>query len=159
MEVALSRGLVALVDDEDAHLIAGHVWHATSADQARTNYAVSRNGVAMHRILLGAKVGEIIDHIDGDGLNNRRSNLRKCSHAENMRNRKANAKSASRFKGVRRGHAGAWRVTIESNNERIELGQYASEEEAARRYDRAARILHGQFAKTNESLGLLSKAA
>lgn len=98
----------------------------------------------------------MIDHKNGNGLDNRRSNLRFCTNAQNQHNqRKWGSRSgkplSSRYKGVswhRRGH---WRAKIQAQGKRRYLGQFQSEEAAARAYDRAARELHGEFAVLNFS--------
>lgn len=151
MEVQLSRGLVAVIDDEDAPLIAGRLWHASSG--GRVVYAVDQSGQPMHRVLLSPAPDEVVDHIDGDGLNNRRSNIRTCTQAQNARNRQAQEHSST-FKGVF-AKGKNWAVCIRHENETIHLGTFEQEEAAARQYDRAARVLFGQFARTNEMLGLL----
>lgn len=91
-EIALSgdsgRGLVAYVDDSDAAVAAGHRWHALRVAGSKTIYArtkIKRKTVFLHRLVMGAQKGDEIDHIDGDGLNNRRSNLRFVTHTENLK--------------------------------------------------------------------------
>lgn len=87
MQVPLSRGLFAVIDDDDAPLIAEHAWHVSVSRV--TNYAIADDGSAMHRLILAVGAGELVDHIDGDGLNNRRSNLRVATRSQNVRNRRA----------------------------------------------------------------------
>lgn len=99
-EVPLSQGKAALLDDIDLPLVEGHTW---CAQQVRHHwYAVTyvgRTRVSMHRLLLAAPRGVIVDHLDGDGLNNQRSNLRLGTNAQNQQNRRV-SHGASRFKGV-----------------------------------------------------------
>lgn len=158
MEVQLSRGYVAVIDDEDAHLVEGKLWHSTGP-RGSTVYAICQDGTPLHRLIAGAKRGQVVDHADGEGLNNRRSNLRVCSHVQNMQNRKAAAGAACRFKGVtvaKDYRAKPYRAEIEAFGERMFLGSFLTDVEAAKAYDRAARIFHGKFARTNADLGLLA---
>lgn len=147
--VLVGKSRTALVDVEDFHLIAGHRW----TFNGRYAYAKVEGGaLLMHRLIIGASTGEIVDHRDGDGLNNRRSNLRICAHKENMRNRSRTCGS-SRFKGVYR-QGDIWRAQIGVDGKRIRLGNFVSETKAAKAYDAAALVHHGDFAKTNAQLGL-----
>jgi hypothetical protein len=104
----------------------------------------------MHRLLLGLGPRQRVDHEDGDGLNNRRSNLRKASNGQNQHNRKKHAKKTSKFKGVswcklRRN----WRVQLDYKGEVIRLGRFNIEREAALAYDIAAREKYGRFGRFN----------
>jgi hypothetical protein len=102
------------------------------------------------------------DHIDGNGLNNTRANLRLCSHSENIRNQRLRVSDVkrSRFKGVTfYPDTGRWKAVIHHNKVRYSLGIFEIEEEAARAYDAAARERFGEFARTNEDMGLFLKAA
>ncbi len=104
----------------------------------------------MHRVIKGAKAGQSVDHVNGNGLDNRRSNLRLCAHAENLRNRKIHKNNKSGFKGVRkRKESSLWRAEIRSNHKFYFLGNFHSAEEAAHAYDAAALKLHGEFARLN----------
>lgn len=150
-EIRLTQGKIAIVDDADLPLLDGRPW---CAQKTRHHwYAVSR-GITMHRLLAGAE-GLQVDHIDGDGLNNRRSNLRVGTVSQNQANRRT-AFGASRFKGVNREKRGKpWRAAIKVNGRKIHLGAFEDEAEAARAYDQAALEYFGEFACTNEMLGLL----
>jgi hypothetical protein len=153
-QIPLSQGLVALVDDQDAsRVLAAGKWHAQRC--ARTHYARrtirrddgKRTALALHRFITG---WDYVDHINGDGLDNRRGNLRPASHEENVRNRRAQLAGASGYKGVDWDKAaGAWRARITANGRLIYLGRFVSADEAARAYDAAARDLHGSYARLN----------
>lgn len=149
-EVPLTRGFVAIVDGEDFPIVAGHSWCYIKAKKARTGYACGSAGL-MHRLILGAPAHLECDHIDGDGLNNRRSNLRLATKAENGRNRKVLCiPKASRFKGVwweKRRNRWKARITVDSKS--IDLGSFRVEEDAAIAYDRAAVRYFGEFARLN----------
>jgi hypothetical protein len=106
-----------------------------------------------HRLVwimhFGDQPPEVIDHIDGDGSNNRPTNLRAASYAQNMANRKKQrSQASSKFKGVRLAPYG-WVSRIGHKNERIHIGVFSTEEEAAKAYDCEARRIFGHYAKCN----------
>jgi hypothetical protein len=106
--------------------------------------------VQLHRLLIGAFEGEVVDHINGDTLDNRLRNLRVCTNAENIRNSRRRAGSGSQFKGVTRiKGTDRWRAQIMVNGCKMYLGSFRDEESAARRYDEKAKELHGEFARCN----------
>lgn len=153
-------GGVVLVDDADAALVTAHPWWA--ADGAgRTRYAITRGGIPMHRLIMAAPKGVEVDHVNGDGLDNRRANLRLATRAQNAKNRPAQNDCASPFKGVmiRKGRNGGatFVVAIQQDRERMKIGAYPSEHAAARAYDAAAKLFHGKFARTNKDMGLFEK--
>jgi hypothetical protein len=155
-EIQLTRGLVALVDDEDFERLNQYKWQATKA--RRTFYAVRtervdgcRRTVAMHCVLAPAPVGLEVDHRDHDGLNNTRANLRVCTRAQNAANqlRKAEGDS-SEYKGVSWDtEKQAWLVSIKQNNAGRYVGRFDDEVTAALAYDEAARTAFGEFASVN----------
>lgn len=150
----LTQGKVALVDTADLPLIADHRWFAAKAREAF--YAHSngwRDGrgftIRMHRLLMQPPHGMFVDHINGDGLDNRRSNLRLVTSGENSRNQKARA-GTSRFRGVSwNARSSKWTVIVCVDRRNHFIGQYCDEVEAARAYDAAALRLHGAFARPN----------
>ena len=159
VEIPLTQGKVAIVDEADLPLVAGYSWHvyhkpgddrwyATAWDT--TQPRAGRKKLTMHALIAGRA---FVDHKDGDGLNNRRENLRLCTQQENLRNTRKRKSSASRFKGVtfqkdRATHARPWLAQIKGERKQ-NLGRFATEEEAARAYDRAATAMFGEFAKLN----------
>ncbi|MCP5399876.1 HNH endonuclease [Novosphingobium sp.] len=152
VEVRVGRTRHALIDRDDHPLVAGHSWRFNG------RYAYAKSGsqtILMHRLLTGAEAGFVVDHIDGDGLNNQRYNLRVCTQAENALNRRRTF-GMSRFKGVYFDRGG-WRSAVQINGRRHRLGTFTTEEQAARAYDKKAVELHGQFAATNMDLGLFAK--
>lgn len=90
----------------------------------------------------------VIDHINGNGLDNRRCNLRICTQAENVRNNRGRMGMTSQYKGVSKWE-GQWIATITSHGKQVRIGQFATEHEAALAYDAAARELHGEYAHLN----------
>lgn len=158
-EVPCSRGMVALVDDEDFAAVSARRWSVTRNDKnGGTYYAIAgavdgQPRVLMHRLLMQPRAGESIDHINGNGLDNRRKNLRRCSCALNAANRvKTRLPCTSRFKGVNRRPNGTYRAYISQGGFKC-LGTYRTEDDAARAYDRAARERFGEFARVNFDTG------
>lgn len=159
--IPLTRGLVTIVDRQDADLGA-MLWHAQPSRgehicAARNVYnSGGRKKEYLHRVILARMLGralrpgEQVDHIDGNPLNNRRSNLRPATHTQNRRNNRVYMTNDSGYKGVywinqRR----KWRALIRHNDRLQHLGMYTSRIDAARAYDEAARELHGEFARVN----------
>jgi hypothetical protein len=95
--------------------------------------------------------GRVVDHKNGDGLDNRRSNLRPATHSQNMHNRrKTKSKTWSRFIGVSFDkRCGRWIADICTQRKKMRLGWFDNEEDAARTYDAAAKKYHGEFARLN----------
>jgi len=154
-EIKLTQGKVALVDDEDYDFLMQWKWFAT---KAKLTYYADRclwinkscRHLSMHRFIMNAPIGKEIDHINHNGLDNQKSNLRICDKAENNRNRTAIGKS--KYLGVYFEYHGGIlyiRASIRTGNKRIFLGSFKTEEEAALAYDKAAIIYHGNFANTN----------
>lgn len=153
VEVPLTRGQVALVDEEDAPAVLAHKWytrrvrHAFYAARSLPRVGGVRREQRLHTFLTG---WPLVDHVNGNGLDNRRANLRPATNAENMRNRRRYANNTSGFKGVTFDKAkGRWKAQIRLDGRRRYIGRYDTAEEAARAYDAAARELHGEFARLN----------
>jgi hypothetical protein len=156
IEIPLTQGMVAIVDDEDAYL-AAYNWCASP--EASTRYAVRgvrRGGrqvtIRLHRVITNAPPGFDVDHINGNGLDCRRSNLRVVTRAQNTRNARRRRDNTSGFKGVSwSAKAGRWSARVGSGirGKRIWLGYFSTKEAAARAYDDAARAQYGQYASPN----------
>lgn len=145
--IPLGRGLFARVEANDFPLINDRTWIAST--RGNKWYAVG-GGEYMHRIIAGAKHGEVVDHIDRDTLNNIRSNLRICTQRDNSRNRVGwSSQKTSQYKGVYLKPQGNWCAQITVNRRGIYLGRFATEESAARAYDEAAERYYGSFARKN----------
>ena len=154
-EVQLTQGYVALVDDEDFESVSKHCWHIRKSSNGRTVYAraylqpsaVSKKQTAMHQYLTG-KVD--MDHKDGNGLNNQRSNLRVATRSQQVANGSLRNTNTSGFKGVSwHKQVNLWRAYIVVGAKQKHLGCYTSKEEAAKAYDVAALQIFGEFAKLN----------
>lgn len=151
--VPLTRGKFAVVDSCQADAVAPYNWFALHI--GRTWYAVrnapkgsSPSTVYMHRMLLGYPSLEV-DHINLDGLDNRLSNLRVASHAENNRNKPLRSDNKSGAKGVTWDkERGKWFAKISCAGRQIALGRFDYIEDAKAAYDRAAVKIHGDFARS-----------
>jgi len=145
-EIPLTRGLVAMVDADDFDWLNQWKWCAGKGARGQF-YAVNRDGgktTLMHRFILSAKPGEIVDHEDRDSLNNTRKNIRIATQAKNCLNSSKRKNSKSRFKGV-----SAKRNKWEARFRDVRLGVYQTEEDAAHAYDRAALAFDPEFVITN----------
>ena len=145
-----------LVDDEDFNWLNQWKWRT---EFARGKKYVCRSkregfGTRMHRVILKAKKGEEIDHIDGDGLNNQKVNLRFCTHAENMRNRDLQKNNTSGYKGVSWSRKNKkWQAHIKYKGKQMGLGLFFCLIKAAAAYDEAAKKLYGKYARINFQKG------
>jgi HNH endonuclease len=159
--IPLTQGKFTLVDDEDYERLVAHKWYAQKTQ--RKNHVVWRAlrniritptkwaTIAMHRVIL--KDIPEVDHKDGDGLNNTRSNLRAANHSENQANQPKRRGKTSQFKGVYwatwRSGNGKWAAQITHHYKCIGLGYFNSEVDAAKAYDRSVISLFGEYARPN----------
>lgn len=155
-EISLTQGKVALVDDEDFEFLNQWKWrilrgrHTCYAKRHGPRFAGARPTILMHRSLLNAPTGLQVDHINGDGLDNRRLNLRLATNAQNGQNQRPRTDGTSRFRGVSwNTKAHKWVATICFHQQVRCLGYYDTEIEAARVYDKMAGFLFGEFARLN----------
>lgn len=155
-EIPLTQGKVAIVDDCDYEYLSQFKWFAhknkfTWYAQRNSPYVGGkRHAIHMHHVVLGASEDERVDHINADGLNNTRGNLRVASYAENNRNARVRLDNTSGYKGVswHKAHK-KWKAHIRINNRLKHLGYFETAEEAALIYDMAARENYGDFARPN----------
>ena len=155
--IPLTQGKITIVDDDVYEWASQMNWYALAACDSNIWYAARNVNVGkrqrietLHRRIIGAIWKEKTDHRDGDGLNNLRSNLRICTHTENMRNRKLHRNSGSGLKGVsfeKKFHK--YRARIRVNGHRIHLGMFQSPLQAAKAYNMAAVKYFGEFARPN----------
>ena len=148
-EIVLTKGKVALVDDEDYEMLIllGGRWCVNDG------YAYNAKLGRMHRMLLGAKPGVMVDHRNGNKFDNRRQNLRLCTNSQNQANRQVST-GKSKFKGViwqrRSDSNGFWKAQITVQKKVVYLGSYLTDLDAARAYNVAATEHFGEFAHLND---------
>jgi len=148
--IELSQGLFAIIDDEDYASMSNYNWYFDGRSYAVRSVTVNgkRVKIWMHREILGVSCE--VDHINGDGLDNRKCNLRPASHMENMRNRKPNTVSTSKYRGVYwHKQAKKWRARLRTQGLHLSLGLFENEVSAAVAYDNAALRVFGEFARLN----------
>lgn len=159
----LTRGYVTLVSQEDAEFVGRWSWStlALPDGKLRAVRRENRRGKGafyyLHREILGAPDGMVVDHRNADGLDNRRSNIRICTPAQNARNQRVQRRPKSvGLKGVYHDRErDRWQAYITVAGKRKMIGRFRTAVEAAMAYDRMAIEMHGDFARTNASLGLL----
>lgn len=142
---------IALVDDEDYDYLIKWNWHVRM--DKNNLYAVKyiqidgkNRDIPMHRIIMKNPLGMEVDHIDHDGLNNQKSNLRNCTSSQNNMNRSPRGKS--KYLGVSY-CGGSITAYITINKKNKCLGCFKNEEDAAKAYDEAAKLIHNEFANLN----------
>lgn len=167
-EIKLTKGYVALVDDEDYEKVNSIKWHINKGKKTvyahhMENILNGRKYVGMHRLIMNTPDGLDVDHIDGNGLNNQKYNLRNCTRSENLWNSKP--KNGKKYKGtrfsiIRRTYINkhgvekkytsfTYNCNIRYKGKLIVLGNWGTEEEAALMYNISAKLLFGKYAKLN----------
>lgn len=155
-EITLTQGKISIVDDMDFEYLSDYRWYAGLHHGYWYAQTCSRGDsgkyitVRMHRKILGVGIGVLVDHIDGDGLNNVRSNLRPATRAENSRNSRKQSNSTNDYKGITfDARAKKWQALIRADGKSVSLGYFDTPEDGARAYDAAAKKCFGEFAHVN----------
>lgn len=152
-------GYDVLIDDEDADEVLQHRWYLVSKHKDHDIYFNTmykergyQRTIELHRFIMkcSCRDGKIIDHISGDTLDNRKSNLRCCTHMENLHNARMARRNTSGYKGILYiKSSGKWETKVRYDNDRYYGGSYNTPEEAAKAYDKLALAFHKEFAYTN----------
>lgn len=158
-EIRLIDGRATLVDADIAAEVGHLKWRTERKSGERTEYVVRRVKMKrraywfrLHRVILDAMPGFEVDHINGDGLDNRRENLRIVTRSQNQMNSRGKRGSSSRFKGVSWcARRGKWKVSVGGKDVRKTVGYFTDEAAAADAYDTAAREMFGEFARLNNA--------
>jgi hypothetical protein len=151
-EIPLVNGRgIALVDDEDFPYLSQMKWYLIQPQRACKYAHTKLNGrtTYMHRLVLGSPKGLEVDHIDNDGLNNQRANLRLATRGQNNMNIHSLG-GKSKYRGVSRNGANTkWMAYIKKDGKQTHLGYFDSEIDAALAFDEMARVLFGDFSRLN----------
>ena len=149
--IPLTQGKFATVDARDYYRLSKFNWYAVIAQN--TFYAArtqSGKSIKMHRFIMDAPEDLFVDHIDHDGLNNAKGNLRLCTFTQNARNTQPTKGTSSRYKGVCwKKKEKKWVANVQPNNKRYFLGYFTDEIDAAKAYDKKAAKVFGEFACLN----------
>lgn len=152
-ELKNKDGFTLLLDDDDYDRLSRYAWRANIHKGSKPYFGrrlSNGNIILIHREILDAPDGFLVDHINGDTCDNRKANLRIATHSQSQQNKgKTLRPTSSQYKGVHL-HKGRWVSEIRINKDkRLHLGNFTDEKEAAKAYDDAARLYHGEFARTN----------
>lgn len=141
------------IEESDLWIFKNFKWYADRKNNGKFYARSTCNKFYMHRILMNSKKGEVVDHVNGKTLDNRRSNLRNCKHSNNLFNQEAQKiKKTSKYKGVCfSSREGKFRAYINKSGKQYHLGFFNKEVDAAKSYDERAKFLFGEFACLNFS--------
>jgi hypothetical protein len=147
LSVQLPSGDWMKFSPQDEFVVRAAMWRARR--NCGITYACNDRHGSFHRFILNPPAGMVVDHIDGDGLNNTRENLRICTNTENIRNQRRRGAGKSGAKGVAfyPGQQKPFRAQITVNRKKLNLGSFATAKEAQEAYAAAAKELHGEFAR------------
>ena len=143
---------IIYIDSIDIDLFEEYHWYVHK-QKSNDIYLCKKKSPHYFHSYVAEKMGiesKFIDHIDGNGLNNQRSNLRSCNHSLNAMNSKKRPNTTSVYKGVSKLSGGKWKAQIELNQKSLYLGSFITEEEAALAYNQKAKELFGEYARLND---------
>jgi hypothetical protein len=146
------KGKKVLIDSEDIEEVSKYIWRISPDSYVHSSLRVEgqpkRLDMRLHRLVMNAPKGVEVDHINGDKLDNRKSNLRLCNRWQNKANTRIISTNTTGYKGVS-WHKDKWQASIRVSGKLIYLGRYATKEEAAKVYNKAATTHFGEFAWLN----------
>jgi hypothetical protein len=162
-KIFTAKGHVIQIDDETIDSLCGYVWHVTSAGYVATNIehpfdANKTTLMSMHRLLMGLKFGDrqLVDHINGDKLDNRLENIRLCTNQQNQRNQRLCQSNTSGFKGVWfSARKNIWVAGFKRSGKNVYIGEFRDKMAAAHAYNRAVIQEFGDFAVLNPVWGTI----
>jgi hypothetical protein len=144
-------GYDVLIDEDDFERVNSMKWHIRKCGKGEHLYAAHSNSkpphsIFLHKFILNAPYDIEVDHKNCNTLDNRKENLRMCSHAENLRNRRININNTSGYKGVSfcKNHK-RWEAQISVNGQKKRIGYFCTPEKAYKAYCEASKIYHGEF--------------
>jgi hypothetical protein len=147
-KISLTQNKHALIDDSDVDMVGKYKWNYTSHGYAETR--IEGKLVRMHRLIMSAPRGVLVDHINMNGIDNRKSNLRLCTKSENMRNRNKTKLNTSGYKGVVWDKVNKkWRSQIRMDGKNYNIGRFLLKRDAVMAYNNKAKEFFGQFARLN----------
>lgn len=150
--VSLTKGMNSIIDEDDYERINKWSWCSTSDGYAKRKRCVDgkQTTILMHRFILNAPAGTQVDHINGNKLDNRKSNLRFCDNKQNSANSKKRKDNSSGYKGVYYAKKDKkWIANICIDGKSINLGRFDSAQDAAIKYNSCAKVAFGEFARIN----------
>ncbi len=151
--IILSCGTKSIVDNEDFEKINQWKWQLSSKGYAHKNKPKlygKRGKLLLHHIVMKPPSGMVIDHINGNTLDNRKSNLRICTISQNLRNKKIGKNNTTGYKGIYWNKKNLkWQTNIGVNGKSIHIGVYQNKIDAARAYNKASVKYFGEFARLN----------
>lgn len=167
IEIPLTKGKFAIIDKDDLELVMRYRWYYYKPRRGHNEYAIARdytngrpsgNMILLHSLLVNQAKGLEIDHKNGNGLDNRRHNLRPCNHDQNSFNStKRTFDTSSKYKGVSRVRkTDKWKAQLMKGGKHYYFGQFNTEREAADAYDVGAIEHFGEYAKLNNQQVRLS---
>lgn len=154
IEIPLTKGLIAIVDDE-WHWLDTWKWYAQKCGNKyyarhKERYPEGMKIISMHRLIMNAKPGQKIDHINGNSCDNRVDNMRFCTDSQNFQNSRKRKGCSSKYKGVfKSGRKWRSQICIPGTSKSMSIGNFETEKEAALAYDEKAKELFGEFARLN----------
>lgn len=145
--IKVGRGMYTVIDAEDLEEMSKYTWNAGNNSYVSARSKESKT-IYMHRLLCPTDAE--VDHKDHDPLNNRKSNLRPCTHSQNQCNKNVRRKNKHKWRGITWVEARKkWKATIRCDKKIIYLGLFSTAEEAGNSYLEAANKYHGEFARAN----------
>lgn len=153
----LTNGKFAFIDNDDYDCLSKHNWYVNCGGYPARKVSYRENGkrvyktIFMHRVVNKTPDGLVTDHVNGDKLDNRKSNLRSCTHTQNMCNVTSRKNTTSKYKGVTWwARDKKWKAQARLHNITRHLGYFDTQEEAALAFNKFCKDNHGEFARLND---------